>query len=199
LQFMLQRVDWRRDLHFQTSTTIDTLDYSGSGLNRGSKVVVAAAGAARRTLSAAVPSGLRLPEGFTLPVICLPGVLAISAPPCRSGRDTVDPLLEEFCHFMASNGGLPEGIPLLVLVDDSDFTARTLNNFLWTVFTRSSPAADIYGLGAFTHCKHWGCSGALVIDARCKPHHAPPLEEEPSVVRRVEALAAPGNALYGLY
>ncbi|MBP1729039.1 MAG: UbiD family decarboxylase, partial [Deltaproteobacteria bacterium] len=33
LQFMLQRVDWRRDLHFQTSTTIDTLDYSGSGLN----------------------------------------------------------------------------------------------------------------------------------------------------------------------
>lgn len=32
---MLERVDWRRDLHFITRTSIDTLDYSGSGLNRG--------------------------------------------------------------------------------------------------------------------------------------------------------------------
>ena len=29
-------IDWRRDLHFQTNTTIDTLDYSGSGWNAGS-------------------------------------------------------------------------------------------------------------------------------------------------------------------
>src|SRR5262249_48053872 len=42
---VLSRVDWRRDLHFQTCTTIDTLDYSGTGLNEGSKVVIAAAGA----------------------------------------------------------------------------------------------------------------------------------------------------------
>ena len=27
---VLERVDWRRDLHFQTCTTIDTLDYSGA-------------------------------------------------------------------------------------------------------------------------------------------------------------------------
>ncbi len=39
---MLERVDWRRDLHFQTRTTIDTLDYSGSGFNEGSKLVIAA-------------------------------------------------------------------------------------------------------------------------------------------------------------
>ena len=30
---VLQRVNWERDLHFQTCTTIDTLDYSGSGFN----------------------------------------------------------------------------------------------------------------------------------------------------------------------
>ena len=35
---MLERVDWKKDLHFQTCTTIDTLDYSGSGLNEGSKL-----------------------------------------------------------------------------------------------------------------------------------------------------------------
>ncbi|TFG89247.1 MAG: UbiD family decarboxylase, partial [Gemmatimonadales bacterium] len=44
LRHLLERVDWTRDLHFQTRTTIDTLDYSGSGLNQGAKVVIAAAG-----------------------------------------------------------------------------------------------------------------------------------------------------------
>ncbi|MCM2266116.1 MAG: UbiD family decarboxylase, partial [Desulfuromonadales bacterium] len=39
LRHLLERVDWRRDLHFQTHTTIDTLDYSGHGFNQGSKVV----------------------------------------------------------------------------------------------------------------------------------------------------------------
>ena len=89
--------------------------------------------------------------------------------------------------------------PLIVVVDDSEFTARTLNNWLWVTFTRSNPAADISGVGAFTHQKHWGCTGSLVIDARIKPHHAPPLEEDPAVTRRVEALAAPGGPLHGLF
>lgn len=199
LQFVLERVDWRRDLHFQTSTTMDTLDYSGSGLNKGSKVVVAAAGTARRALVTALPPGLRLPPGFSAPRICFPGVLAISGPGYAAVDNCDDPQLAEFCRFMENCGELPEGLPLVVVVDDSDFTARTANNFLWNVFTRSNPAADIYGIRPFIACKHWGCRGALVIDARCKPHHAPPLEEEPAVVRRVEALAAAGGALHGLY
>src|SRR5262249_58084630 len=40
---LLERVDWRTDLHFQTCTTIDTLDYSGTRLNDGSKDLIAAA------------------------------------------------------------------------------------------------------------------------------------------------------------
>jgi len=199
LRFVLERADWRTDLHFHTATTIDTLDYSGSGLNRGSKVVVAVAGPTRRTLATELPTGLRLPEDFTAPRLCIPGVVAVSAPPCTAGRNTVDPLVEELCRDLGASGGLPDGLPLLVVVDDSDFTSRTLSNFLWTVFTRSNPASDIYGIGATTVCKHWGCSGALVIDARIKQHHAPPLVEEPAVVRRVEALAAPGGPLHGLY
>jgi 4-hydroxy-3-polyprenylbenzoate decarboxylase len=39
----------------------------------------------------------------------------------------------------------------------------------------------------------------MVIDARRKPHHAPPLEEDPVVTRRVEALAARGGPLAGLW
>src|SRR5439155_13422552 len=61
---LLERVDWRTDLHFQTCTTIDTLDYSGTGLNEGSKLVIAAAGPPRRSLPTFLPSGLAMPSGF---------------------------------------------------------------------------------------------------------------------------------------
>ena len=54
---VLSRVDWRTDLHFQTETTIDTLDYSGTGLNAGSKVVIAAAGPPRRELPICAAGG----------------------------------------------------------------------------------------------------------------------------------------------
>jgi 4-hydroxy-3-polyprenylbenzoate decarboxylase len=199
LKFMLERIDFSRDLHFQTSTTIDTLDYSGSGLNRGSKVVLTAAGDKRRTLATEVPSGLSLPEGLGNPRLCLPGVLALSAPPCSSARNSTDSCVDDFCNFFAVRGEGIEGFPLVILVDDPEFVSGSLKNFLWVTFTRSNPASDIYGIGQFISSKHWGCTGSLVIDARTKSHHAPPLVEDPAVVKRVEALAAPGGPLHGLY
>src|SRR6056297_2266497 len=72
-QRMLSRVDWRRDLHFQTRTTIDTLDYSGTGLNQGSKVIVAATGSPLRQLPREIPGGLSLPQGFKNPGVVVPG------------------------------------------------------------------------------------------------------------------------------
>ncbi len=189
---LLERVDWRNDLHFQTRTTIDTLDYSGHGLNAGSKVVIAAAGPSRRTLPSSLPAGLVLPEGFADPRVCLPGVLAVKGPTYRDGSE-----VERFCEAYRPVDTI-NGFPLIAIVDDSEFTAQTLNNFLWVAFTRSNPAADVYGIGASIRQKHWGCEGALVIDARIKPHHAPPLVEEPDVSRRVDALAAPGGPLHGI-
>ena len=88
--------------------------------------------------------------------------------------------------------------PLVVVVDDSGFAAKTLENFLWTTFTRSNPASDIYGIDTLLAEKHWGCAGSLVIDARSKPHHAPPLVEDPAVSKLVDALAAPGRPLHGI-
>jgi 4-hydroxy-3-polyprenylbenzoate decarboxylase len=198
IQFVLERIDFKRDLHFQTATTIDTLDYSGSGLNKGSKLVIAATGEEKRILATQLPTDLVLPEGFSNPRVCLPGVLAIQAPLCSCQRGAADPFLEEACRFLAGRQELP-GFPLVVIVDDSDFVAASLDNFLWVTFTRSDPATDVYGVGAAIVNKHWGCSDPLVIDARRKLHHAPPLEEDPTVVRKVEALAAPGGALHGLF
>jgi 4-hydroxy-3-polyprenylbenzoate decarboxylase len=193
---LLERVDPRTDLHFQTSTTIDTLDYSGTGLNQGSKLVIAAAGTKRRQLAAEVPGRLELPTGFRDPCVCVPGVLAAEAPPYpKSGAEGARDVAR-FCETFAQREVL-NGFPLILLVDDSPFTARRLENWLWVTFTRSNPASDVHGIGEFTHQKHWGCTGSLVIDARIKPHHAPPLEEDPGVTRRVEALAVPGGPLYG--
>lgn len=190
---MLERVDWERDLHFQTKTTMDTLDYSGSGLNQGSKVVIAAVGPPIRELPTEIPADFNLPDGFRNPQICLPGVLAVSAPKSSSGvRDNA--ILRSFCQAFSANSPISR-FPLVLLVDDSEFTANSLNNFLWTVFTRSNPAADIDGVDASVVDKHWGCRGGLVIDARVKLHHAPPLIEDPEISKRVDALATRGGPL----
>jgi len=194
LRHLLERVDWESDLHFQTRTTIDTLDYTGHGLNQGSKVVMAAAGPKRRELPAELPSGLRLPDGFHDPKLAMPGVLAVAGPKYEPNADC----MREFVEFFGPDDPIRR-FPLVVIVDDADFTARTVNNFLWVVFTRSNPAADIHGIDAFIHQKHWGCSGPLVIDARIKPHHAPPLIDDPEIERRVDRLAAPGGPLHGVY
>jgi 4-hydroxy-3-polyprenylbenzoate decarboxylase len=193
---VLERADWRTDLHFQTCTTIDTLDYSGSGLNEGSKVVIAAAGPVRRKLPTVLPEGLGLPEGFGRPVVCLPGILAVEAPAFQPG-DEVEEGVERFCRAFGPGDPL-NAFPLVALVDDSRFTAGSLDNFLWVTFTRSNPAADLHGVGAISRQKHWGCQGALILDARSKPHHAPPLEEDPEVARRVDALGARGGPLHGI-
>ena len=190
---MLERVDWKRDLHFQTKTTIDTLDYSGSGLNQGSKVVIAAVGPRVRELPKEIPSSLSLPDGFRDPQVCIPGVLAISAPKSSSG-DRDDMIRRSFCDAFSADSPISR-FPLVLLVDDSEFTARSLNNFLWTVFTRSNPAVDIDGIDASIQDKHWGCGGSLVIDARVKSHHAPPLIENPEISKRVDAMATRGGPL----
>lgn len=193
LRHLLERVDWENDLHFQTRTTIDTLDYSGHGFNQGSKVVIAAAGPVRRALATELPADLRFPEGFHSPRVALPGILVVQGPPYEPGSEALRRLTE-------SDGPRDRvhGFPLIVVVDDSEFTARSEKNFLWVTFTRSNPASDIEGIGASITQKHWGCVGSLVIDARIKPHHAPPLIDDPSIERKVDALAEPGRPLHGI-
>ncbi len=212
---VLERVDWRRDLHFQTCTTIDTLDYSGGRINEGSKVVIAAAGRPIRSLPTDC-DGLTLPEqlGFRNQRVAMPGVLVIEGPEYRADEPsaakhsgaasdrlavagTAARTVERFCESYRRSNAICR-LPLIVVVDRSAFSAANLENFLWTTFTRSNPATDIYGIEPTMADKHWGCAGSLVIDARAKPHHAPPLVEDPAVTRRVDELAARGGALYGV-
>ena len=168
---LLERFDPTRDLHFQTNTTIDTLDYSGTALNEGSKLVLAACGEKKRTLGTRAPAPARL---------AMPGVLVV-----EDARDVEK---------------LPlDGFPLVVVADDADFTTRSLANFLWVTFTRSDPARDVHGVGELVRDKAWGCTGSVIIDARIKPGHAPALEEDPAVTKRIESLAVRGGPLAGLF
>ncbi|MBN9121299.1 MAG: UbiD family decarboxylase [Planctomycetes bacterium] len=200
---LLERFDPESDLHFQTRTTVDTLDYSaGMGLNAGSKLVIAAAGPKRRDLGTTVPPELKLPDGFRDPRVVLPGVLAVGGPKCgarNAERGTEDdPDVARLCVSLTTHHSPLTTFPLVVVVDDSDFVSRALNNFLWAVFTCSDPANDVSGAGAFVERKHWGCRGPVVIDARLKPHMPPPLECDPVVTKRVDALFARGGPLAGI-
>ena len=142
----------------------------------------------------------------------MPGVLAIEGPSLVSNSSsdastnagrigTIDDLIRTFDYQASGRHGVQEeksfwhSTPMVVIVDDSEFTARNLNNFLWVTFTRSNPASDISGVLSFTENKHWGCRGPIIIDARRKPHHAPPLFEDSSVTAKIDALAARGGAI----
>lgn len=189
---MLERVDWTRDLHFQTKTTIDTLDYSGSGWNAGSKVVIAACGPAIRTLSTGKPTDLKLTQGFTDPYIALPGVLIIQANTWKD-QASAEAEIQQLTNVLQSQD--LNSWPLIVIADDSRFTASNINNFVWVTFTRANPSHDIHGVNSFIEHKHWGCRGPLIIDARIKTHHAPGLVEDADSVRRIEHLFKKGAVL----
>lgn len=165
LTHILERVDWRRDLHFQTQTTMDTLDYSGEAVNQGSKLVIAATGPKRRELADRFDTALASP--WKRCHLISEGILLVEGP---SYQDLVD--LESSIQNLHIDA---QQIPLVVIVDDLDEIGRSFPGFLWVCFTRSNPARDVYGIGAFTLHKHWGCHGSLVIDARIKTHHAPRL------------------------
>lgn len=185
LNHILERADWSRDLHFQTKTTMDTLDYSGTGINTGSKLVIAATGEPRRQLWDQVPAALSLSQGFQSPQIAIPGVLIIEGTKWQ-GETQAQAEMKRLSEILAQD--TLDGLPLIVVVDDSQFTSATLNNFLWVTFTRSNPSHDIHGVRSFTEHKHWGCRGSLIIDARIKHHHAPPLIEDSETSYRVDEI-----------
>jgi 4-hydroxy-3-polyprenylbenzoate decarboxylase len=195
LKHILQRIDLTRDLHFYTKTTIDTLDYSGSGLNSGSKVAITVAGDIKRELWNQLPANFTMPRPFDVFKIVMPGVVAVEIPKSINSKDIGDLITILDDHFRDVD---VNGLPLMVLCDDAAFVAQNLDNFVWVTFTRSNPSHDIYGVHSFMEHKHWGCKGPLIIDARIKPHHAPVLEKDPVVEKLVDKMGEKGGVLHGI-
>lgn len=193
-QYMLERINLKRDLHFQTNTSIDTLDYSGTGLNSGSKLVVAAYGEKVRSLEFKDSGLLNEIQTFNNPQVVFPGVLVLQGNKFES-YEKAKQEFENFNNEVNQKNIDLKDLPMIVIVDDSCFTAATLKNWLWVTFTRSNPSHDVYGINSFTEYKHFGCDN-LIIDARIKPHHAPTLEKIPEIEKRVDKLFEKGGSLY---
>ena len=202
--FILRRINFKRDIHFYTNTTIDTLDYSGEGLNSGSKVVFAAYGNLIRKLATEPHSRMKNISGFEDVKLVMPGVIAMKTTAfstyenAKKEMNQLNEQLNGIQNEWHTKANLPEEIAMIIICDDASFVSNHLNNFLWVTFTRCNPSHDIYGIGSFTHNKHWGCEGPIVIDARIKPHHAPIVEKDPAVEKSIEKYFNKGGSLYGV-
>lgn len=195
--YILKRINLARDIHFHTNTTIDTLDYSGTTLNSGSKVVFAAYGDEIRELDTIIPVGLKNMQGFENPEIIMPGVIAIQSKAFTNYENAHKEMemLNDKCSMFSDQ---LKNIPMIVVCDDAGFVSEKLNNFLWVTFTRCNPSHDIYGINSFIENKHWGCHGPMVTDARIKPHHAPAVERDAATEQKIDRLFEKGCSLYNI-
>jgi 4-hydroxy-3-polyprenylbenzoate decarboxylase len=182
LQFLLERIDLNSDIHFYTKTTMDTLDYSGENLNAGSKVVIAAYGDVKRSLASSVPEEIHQLNANAK--LVLPGIIALDAALINTKG------VQEKLKGKGANLLNELGVVMLILTENPSWMAEEINNFLWACFTRTNPSHDMDGVDSFIDQKHWGANGPLIFDATIKKHHAPPVEKNAAIEKRVDEVLA---------
>jgi UbiD family decarboxylase len=175
LQHVLERADFRTDLYVFGSLSMDTLDYAGPEVNRGSKGVLLGLGAARRTLPRSFTGAL--PPPFRSAAVFCPGCLVVDGPTA-----TADPGAP---RALARLPALADW-PLVVLVDDAERAAKSTVNFLWTTFTRFEPAADLHARDLQLVRAQPSWTPPVVLDARMKPGYPKELFCDPETAARVE-------------
>ena len=103
-------------------------------------------------------------------------------------------------HARFETGSFVKGLELVTRITEA---AEAANHHPDVVLTYPRvdvdlQSHDVHGVGATIEHKHWGCTGPLIIDARIKPWHAPPLIEDPQVTAKVDELARAGGPLHGV-
>lgn len=165
-EHILERVDWRRDLHIFSQTAFDTLDYASGKINHGSKAILMGVGEEKRELvrefRGSLPEGIRAAKPFC------GGCLVVEADRYESENDLADRI--------AKSGAFDEW--QIVVVHDKIEFARSSDKFLWATWTRFDPASDIYAKGVKLQNNSIGYTAPVVIDARMKPWY--PKEVEPA-------------------
>lgn len=172
---ILERMNPETDIHIFSNISQDTLDYTGPSVNEGSKMIILGVGDKKRELKSNLDGELKN-SIFKNPKIFCPGVLVVQGPAYKRNDGIPETLVKEtFIHKFS----------IVVLVDDSAETIQTDSSFLWTVFTRFEPAADVYGNTKLIR-NHVSYSGAVVFDCRLKDWYPPVLVPDPLIVERVE-------------
>ncbi len=161
----LERCDFARDILVLGETAMDTLDYTGPMVNRGSKALFLGLGEKRRTLPTTFEG--ELPAGIIAARPFVPGCLVLAAKPWIEYEDQASAVAraEVFADW-----------PLLILVDDLAEATASEELFLWTVFTRFEPAGDLQARTMRTERFHVALEAPIVFDARMRPSYPPVLE-----------------------
>jgi UbiD family decarboxylase len=174
LTHVLARCRFETDLFVFGNLAMDTLDYTGPKVNEGSKGVLLGLGDAIRDLPAEFRGAL--PGGTSAAAVFAPGALVVQGPAYADDR--------AFAERLAADPALAAW-PLVVLADDAAATARDERAFLWHVFTRFEPAADLHGRTRVVR-NHLAFSPPVVIDARTKPWMPGVVEADPSTIALVD-------------
>ncbi|MCF6290838.1 MAG: UbiD family decarboxylase [Desulfobacterales bacterium] len=175
---VLERVNWQTDLYIFANVSQDTLDYTGPSVNKGSKAMLMGLGKEKQRQLPETFTGSLPPAGCKRPKAYLPGTLVVEGSPYDQDKGLAGRL--------ANWQGLADW-PLVILVDDSHAATGNLQEFLWTVFTRFEPAADIHAADSTVTRFHVGLREPVVIDCRMKPWYPPILEVDPETRARVDA------------
>lgn len=176
LSHVLARADFATDLYVFSNLAMDTLDYTGPEINRGSKGVLLGLGPARRAL----PRDYRgePPTGCVDARPFCPGALVVQGEPYVCAR--------ELPGRIAADSRVRDW-PLVVLVDDARAACASVPSFLWTAFTRFEPAADLHAREARVASHHLAYAPPLVLDARMKPWYPPVVAADEATERRVSS------------
>jgi UbiD family decarboxylase len=158
LEYVLERADFRSDLYVFSNTAMDTLDYSGPEVNKGSKGVLMGIGAPKRELPRSVPANL--PSSVRAAKVVCAGCIAIETESFEKEK--------ALASALARHESL-RAWPLVVVVDNVNEACKDTSAFLWTTFTRFEPAADIHACGTELHRHHIAYTPPIIIDARMKP------------------------------
>jgi UbiD family decarboxylase len=174
LSHVLARSRFETDLFLFGNLAMDTLDYTGPRVNEGSKGVLLGLGDAIRHL----PAEFRgpLPAGARAAAVFAPGALVVEGPAYADDRAFAERILAD---------PAVAAWPLVVLADDAPATAKDERAFLWRVFTRFEPAADVHGATRVVR-NHLAFSPPIVIDARTKPWMPDVVEADSHTVSLVE-------------
>ena len=178
LVHILERADFSSDLFVFSHVSQDSLDYSSRTLNEGSKAILMGLGEKRYALDAEPRADLQNAM-FRRQKVFAPGVLVVEGPAWREHDGIARRLLQE---------PAVQPFRLVCLVDDAVGCTRDDASFLWTVFTRFEPAADIYGCHEELHRFHVSLTCPIVWDCRVKPWFPQVVEPDPDTVKRVDAL-----------
>jgi UbiD family decarboxylase len=160
LEHLLARTDPRTDLYVFGHLSMDTLDYAGPAVNKGSKGVWMGLGDPIRELPRVFRPAVPPPSDVTDVRVFCGGCLVVGARPFAEDRDAP--------ARIAAHPAFA-GWPLVVVSDEPERAARSAVNFLWTTFTRFEPAADIHASTVTLERNHVVFTPPVAIDARMKP------------------------------